>query len=240
MKKHIKTWIYQLAIMAGLFVNTTSCSKSVDNTQAPTPIPSLTTVTDIDGNLYHTITIGTQVWMVENLKTTHYRNGDAIPNVKDSAAWISINTGAYCWSHNDEASYKFPYGALYNWYAVNDTRQLCPPGWHVPNYTEWSTVTAFLGGKNLAGGKMKETGTSHWKAPNDSTTNTSGFTGLPGGWRDGVGSTGPVGYEGFWWSSTKNFSSDSWGIGMIYDDVALQTSTYFNTDGRSVRCIKDL
>jgi uncharacterized protein (TIGR02145 family) len=138
------------------------------------------TVTDIDGNIYHTVTIGTQVWMVENLKTTKYRNGDPIPNVTGNA-WAALTTGAYCWYNNDAATYKATYGALYNWYAVADSRNIAPTGWHVPTDAEWTTLTTFLGGESVAGGKLKETGTNHWTSPNTGATNETGFTALPGG-----------------------------------------------------------
>ena len=120
-----------------------------------------TTVSDIDGNIYHYIVIGTQTWMVENLKTIHYRNGDAIPNVTISLDWDVLVTGAYCWYNNDVPTYKAAYGALYNWYVVNDSRNIAPAGWHVPTDAEWTILIDFLGGESVAGVKLKETGNSH-------------------------------------------------------------------------------
>ena len=139
------------------------------------------TVVDIDGNVYNTVTIGTQVWMVENLKTTKYRNGDAIPNVTGNASWVALSTGAYCWYNNDAATYKATYGALYNWYAVGDSRNIAPSGWHVATDSEWTTLSTFLGGESIAGDKLKEIGTSHWLSPNTGATNSNGFTAFPGG-----------------------------------------------------------
>ena len=122
-------------------------------------------VQDIDGNNYLTVTIGTQIWMAENLRTTKYNDGTAIPLVTDNTTWANLTTPAYCWYNNDAKTNGSTYGALYNWYSVN-TKKLCPTGWHVPNDTEWTTLTTYLGGTAVAGGKLKETGTAHWYSPN--------------------------------------------------------------------------
>ena len=158
-----------------------SCSKKDDpfnqvNNQ------NAATVTDIDGNVYHTVTIGTQTWMVENLKTTRYRNGEAIPNITDNASWAALITCAYC-DYNNIPSNSITYGKLYNWYAVNDSRNIAPMGWHVSTDAEWTTLTTFLGGTSIAGGKLKENGTIHWNSPNVGATNETGFSALPGGYR---------------------------------------------------------
>ena len=196
------------------------------------------TVTDIDGNVYHYIAIGTQTWMVENLKTIHYRNGDPIPNVTGNTEWFALVTGAYCWYNNDAATYKAAYGALYNWFAVAESRNIAPTGWHVATDAEWTTLITFLGGQSMAGGKLKETGTAHWLTPNTGATNSTGFTALPGGYRDS-GSFVDIGSTGNWWSSTG------------YDAIwAESLILYFNYDvanhghglkpyGRSVRCVRD-
>jgi uncharacterized protein (TIGR02145 family) len=135
---------------------------------------------DIDGNEYHTVIIGGQEWMVENLRVTPYRNGDPIPNVSDTTSWRALTTGAYC-SYDNDPSCSAMYGNLYNWYAVNDFRQIAPEGWHVPTYEEWIVLETHLGGDTIAGGKLKESGTEHWRAPNVGGTNESGFSALPGG-----------------------------------------------------------
>lgn len=122
--------------MGALLVLTSSCKKDDNNNNG-------STVKDIDGNVYHTIVIGTQTWMLENLKTTKYSNGDPIPNITDSLTWVSLETGAYCNYNNDENN-SVIYGRLYNWYSVNDSRKLAPVGWHVPNDSEWRTLTDFL------------------------------------------------------------------------------------------------
>ncbi|HZK93940.1 MAG TPA: FISUMP domain-containing protein [Prolixibacteraceae bacterium] len=206
------------------------------------------TVTDIDGNVYNTITIGTQVWMAENLKTTKYRNGDPIPNVTDDDAWSFLNTGAYCWYNNmlqnyDTTTYKATYGGLYNWYAAIDSRNIAPVGWHVPTDAEWTTLTTFLDGVMAAGSKLKETGTSHWQSPNTGATNASGFTALPGGYRDlheyRVGTFFDVGKTGHWWSSTEGSGTSGWFISLYYDIAYYGRGGRDKRDGGSVRCVKD-
>jgi uncharacterized protein (TIGR02145 family) len=177
--------------------------------------------------------------MARNLDVTTYRNGDIIPEVKDSAAWAKLKTGAWCYYKNDPANGKV-YGKLYNWYAVNDPRGLAPEGWHVPTDEEWNTLTKTLGGDEIAGGKMKEMGTEHWGSPNTGATNSSGFTALPGGLRFDVGDFVGIGNRAFWWSITESHPSS-----IMYRYVHL-ASGYLNKDewlggqaGFSVRCVKD-
>lgn len=138
------------------------------------------TVTDVDGNVYQTIGIGSQFWIAENLKTTKYNDGTSIPLVTDNRDWSLLFTPAYCWYNNDEINNKITYGALYNWYTLN-TGKLCPSGWHVPNNTEWAVLASYLGGPEVAGGKMKVPGTDYWNSPNTGATNSSGFSAFPGG-----------------------------------------------------------
>ena len=197
------------------------------------------TVTDIDGNVYHTVTIGTQVWMVENLKTTRYGNGDPIPNITVAASWSALSTGAYSWYNNDATTYKATYGALYNWYAVADSRNIAPTGWHVATDDEWSTLTTFLGGES-AGSTMKETGTSHWLSPNTGTTNSSGFTALPGGYLyyDG-GTFSNVGRYGYWWSNTADGVSFAWYRFLFYGYAYVYRGNLNKQFGFSVRCVRD-
>jgi uncharacterized protein (TIGR02145 family) len=158
--------------------NGTSSASSASNYVTPP-------VTDGDGNVYNTVTIGTQIWMKGNLKTMKFNYGTSIPNVTDNTTWAGLTSAAYCWYNNDAATYKTTYGALYNWYAVdvasNDGKNVCPAGWHIPSDAEWTTLTDYLGGASVAGSKLKETGTTHWLSPNTGATNESGFTALPGG-----------------------------------------------------------
>lgn len=209
--------------------------------------PNLTygTDTDADWNVYKTIKIGTQIWMAENLRTTHFCNGAQIANITDSTVWANYSLDAYCLYNNDTVNITV-YGALYNWYAVN-TGNLCPMGWHVPSQNEWKILASFLGGKDVAGSKLKEAGTTHWLSPNTEATNESGFTALPGGYRGTFGSFLSIRTQVGWWSSTpysinidsalsrglKYNSSKFWGEDSEIGEASVKHL------GLSVRCLKD-
>jgi uncharacterized protein (TIGR02145 family) len=197
------------------------------------------TVKDIDGNVYKTVTIGTQTWMAENMKTTKFNDGSAVPLVTDNNSWYNNSKPGYCWYNNDEANNKVTYGALYNWYAVK-TGKLCPAGWSVPGDSEWKTLSSFLGGDLTAGGKMKEAESEHWSAVNVGATNKSGFTALPAGYRSQKGTPfSGVGDYSYWWSKdTDSIGVQSWGI--MYGDSLLEMSRHDKNLGISVRCIKQL
>lgn len=227
-----KIRIYPLAIV-GALIMLTSCSKKTEDTPPPSPV----TVTDIDGNVYHTVTIGSQVWTVENLKTTKFKDGSSIPLVTDST-WGNLTTPGYCWYNNDAAAHKSTYGALYNWYAVNSGK-LAPQGWHVPSDAEWATLLNYLGGEDVAGIKLKETGTAHWVSPNSAATNVTGFTALPGGGRYGGSEFSEISKSGIMWSSTEYNSGFAWGIGLSYDYDGVDKSYDLKFTGSSVRCIKN-
>jgi uncharacterized protein (TIGR02145 family) len=192
-----------------------------------------TTVTDIDGNIYKIVNIGDQYWMAENLKVTRYRNGDVIPNVTNNNDWRIQNTGAYC-SYGNNASYIETYGLLYNWYVVNDSRNIAPEGWHIPTQSEWQTLINYLGGQQIASGKMKEIGTVHWHSPNIGATNESGFTALPGGYRDRNGSFRELTFLAEFWEKGFEFS---WGL--YSGGTSVSGTVRFNRDGISIRCVKD-
>lgn len=192
-------------------------------------------VTDIDGNVYTTVTIGTQVWMVENLKTTKYNNGIPIPNVTSNSDWGILTSGAYAWYENNQATYKDTYGALYNWYAVN-TGNLCPTGWRVPTDAEWTALTDYVGGASLAGTKLKAT--SGWENGGNGTDDF-GFSARPGGYRDDHGDSDRVGYGGTWWSSTEYSTSNAWGRDMYYNGSNVYRGTGSKSWGFSVRCLRD-
>jgi len=199
------------------------------------------TVLDIDGNVYKTILIGTQTWMAENLKTTKCNDGTSVSNVTDLNAWDALTSPGYCWCLNDASTYKAVYGALYNWYAVN-TGKLCPSGWHVPSYNEWNTLVAYLGGVEVSGGKLKETGISHWVSPNTGATNESGFTALPGSMRDITADFAhgdQIGIYGNWWSSTVMDPVNRYVLGMNNFDASASISNAYYVSGYSVRCLKD-
>jgi uncharacterized protein (TIGR02145 family) len=203
----------------------------------PPDCPS-NTVTDIDGNVYQTVTIGTQVWMASNLKVTHYRNGDSIPNVTDSTVWPNLMTGAYCNYHNDTTLVPL-YGRLYNWYAMADSRLIAPSGWHVPTDTEWQTLVMYLGDSTVAGGKLKETGYTHWFDGNVGATNESGFNGLPGGYRYGTGSCLDMTVSAYFWTSTESAFSYSWARWLSCYAGGVYHITRPKLYGFSVRCVKD-
>ncbi|MCK3682627.1 fibrobacter succinogenes major paralogous domain-containing protein [Maribellus sp. YY47] len=196
-------------------------------------------VIDADGNVYRVITIGTQTWMAENLKTTHYNDGTEIPNITDSNEWVALTSGAYCWYNNDETTYKDTYGALYNWYAVN-TGKLAPTGWHVPTDAEWRVLIDYLGDEREVSGKLKESGITHWANPNFAATNETGFTALPGGYREyQYGAFDGIGNTGFWWSATESVNNSAWYRAMFAVSSIVTTPNYFKGNGFSVRCIRD-
>lgn len=197
------------------------------------------TVTDIDGNTYQPVTICNQTWIKTNLNVSKYRNGDVIPQVTTQTAWSNLTTGAWCYYNNDPAN-GATYGKIYNWYAVNDPRGLAPAGWHIPTDAEWTTLTDCLGGEALAGGKMKETGTTHWTSPNANASNSSGFTGLPGGWRTSTGTFSNIGTHGYWHSETTTFNTFYvWSryLNCNFGDVGRYEDT--KGQGTYVRCLKN-
>ncbi|MEI6089178.1 MAG: fibrobacter succinogenes major paralogous domain-containing protein [bacterium] len=187
---------------------------------------------------YESVTIGTQVWMAKNLDVDHYSNGDPIPEVKDSAQWAKLTTGAWCYNNNDPALGAV-YGKLYNWYAVNDSRGLAPDGWHLPSDEEWTTLSTYLGGDSIAGGKLKEAGTTHWQSPNTGATNETGFSALPGRYRNNGGTFSVIGYYGYWWSSTELDTTNAWNKTLNYYNSRLGRYNSNKEDGFSVRCVKD-
>jgi uncharacterized protein (TIGR02145 family) len=208
--------------------------------------------TDVDGNTYTTVTIGSQVWIKENLKVSKYRNGDPIPTNLDNTSWQNSTTGAYAIYNNDPAN-NTTYGKLYNWYAVADSRNLCPTGWHVPTDGEWKTLEISLGmsaadadwsgGRGEiqnVGGKLKST-SALWAAPNTGATNESGFSGLPGGLRGSDGSYSDIGKVGVWWSSTEYSAPTTAWYRFLFSDYgySYRFGTGFKRDGLSVRCLKD-
>jgi len=195
--------------------------------------------TDGDNNNYTIVQIGTQTWMVENLKTTKYNNGTSIPLVTDNSAWAKLNTHGYCWYNNDDATYKNTYGALYNWFTVH-TAGLAPAGWHLATDAEFTTLTDYLGGESVAGGKLKETGITNWLTPNTGATNESGFSANPGGLRYYDGSYATMGKYSFWWSSTTFNTSSAWARRVYYSHGAVDRYYDLKTHGFSVRCVRDL
>ena len=198
---------------------------------------SVDSLMDIDSNVYKTIRLGNQEWMIENLKVTRYKDGTVIDQITNQLTWSGLTTGAWCWYDNDH-TYDSLYGKLYNWYAVN-SGMLCPTGWHIPSEGEWIFLGEYLGGQALAGVKIKEIGVSNWKSPNTGATNESGFTGVPGGRRSSGGPFNLISDYAFWWSRTVESTSNAIYAYIIFIDTALYRSDIDKTYGLSVRCLKD-
>lgn len=243
MKCFFKTSVI-IILFTGLIQLNYSC-KNKPGAKIPVPAnvsvttQSYGTVNDIEGNEYKTITIGTQTWMIKNLKTTRYTDSTTIPLVTDGAAWAALSTPGCCWYKNDAATFKSTYGALYNEYAVS-TGKLCPRGWHVPTDAEWTALATYLGGENAAGGKLKEAGLTHWVQPNTGATNESGYTALPGGFRFHNGSFFDFGFSGYWWSSTQYSASRAYFRFLYYTDSCIFRFDNLKNNGFSVRCVKNL
>lgn len=238
MKMKNRIWFYLLIVVLILVL---SCRKENDIYTVYlniSPWKVYGRMTDQDGNTYKTIIIGTQTWMAENLKTTKLNDGTTIPFLTDIISWSSLSTPACCWQNNDPAR-KVTYGVLYNWYTIN-TRKLCPYGWHVPSDEEWTVLTDYLGGENVAGGKLKESGFRHWNNPNTGATNETGFSALPGGNRlDGPDALfDNLGEMGCWWTTDFN---ESWASSrLMYDNsIHVQKTFHSKNNGVSVRCIQD-
>ena len=236
-------FFFKLTWLIFLFIILISCSKNPE---------SLTNVTedhmvDIDGNVYQTVKIGNQVWMKENLRVTHYRNGDEIPNVLNDSSWINLTTGAYCTYDNDDSNISI-YGLLYNWHAVGDTRNIAPEGWHVPTDQEGKELEMYLGlSRNEAddkswrgtdeGSKLKAT--SGWN--NDGNgTNISGFSALPNGYRYGyTGAFSNIGSDGYCWSASQSGSLYAWFRNLSYSTSQVRRSSSNRRSGSGVRCVRD-
>ena len=252
----MKKLILALALTSALFSckkETTTPNNSGNNTTDTTKTSNqkLTSgygpnITDVEGNSYKTVYIGTQTWMAENLKVSKYNDGTTIPNVTDNIQWAQLSlwsTGAWAYCNNDAAN-NAKYGKLYNWHVVgSSSKNVCPTGWHVPGDDEWTVLTDYLGGVNVAGGKLKEVGTSSWNSPNREATNTSLFSALPGGSRRYNGDNGAIGISGSWWSSddctVQGSPSIAWYRNISFENGSADRFYNIKEGGFSVRCIKD-
>lgn len=203
-----------------------------------TTAPSTTTVSDIEGNIYSIVTIGTQLWMGENLKTTKFNNGDAIANLVTNSQWSVATQPGWCYYNNDPLNNN-PYGKMYNFFTVADTRNVCPTGWHVPSDAEWTTLENHLGSSSIAGGKMKSTGTQYWMSPNTGATNESGFSALPGGARNFGGIFSGVGSDGGCWSSTEFNTNNAIYRTPFHSDASLYNLNDSKNVGIYIRCVKN-
>jgi len=212
-----------------LFVS--GCTK--DDSDENEPVKN-TDIKDRDGNIYTSVKIGTQTWLVENLKTRTYRNGDSIPTTTRD---VSGETAPkYQWAYdNDQRNVNF-YGRLYTWNVITDSRGICPVGWHVPSDQEWESLKSYLG--TGAGGKLKETGTLHWNPPNTGATNETGFTAVPGGYRSFEGEFVSLGISNYFWSTTPD-NNRSWGQRLFHSDANSERWSFNRQAGVTVRCLKD-
>ncbi|MEZ5197458.1 MAG: fibrobacter succinogenes major paralogous domain-containing protein [Bacteroidales bacterium] len=232
-----KTFISQLMILLILTFLIFACNKDDDENEQTDP--NTGTLLDIDGNSYTIVKIGEQWWMGENLKTTTFRNDENIPEIGGSGDWTSTQTAAYCNSGNDPDKAAI-YGRLYNYYAATDGRKICPDGWHVPTNEEWETLMIFLGGNEVAGGKLKQSGTEYWNSPNAEATNESGFSALPGGVRNAnTGNFEGIGSNGSWWSTTQQSGENALIWGVTFVNGSISNYGIDKNTGLSVRCIKD-
>lgn len=207
------------------------------------------TMRDFDGNAYTTVIIGTQEWTVENLQTTHYADGYPINAITDNATWEADTAGAYAWYSNDRATYGDTYGALYNWYAVNNSHELAyfqkdgvkEDRWRIPTKSDFEILFAYIGGDATAGDKLKEKGNTHWSAGTSETaTDDFGFTMLPGGRRFYTGSTSWIGTHGFLWANTMVSGTNGYGIDFIYNESDADITSWVKNTGLSVRCVRDI
>ena len=196
-------------------------------TQSQTVTFNFIACTDADVNHYSIIKIGTHIWMAENLKTTKYNDGTSILNVTDDNQWSHLTSGASCYDY------------IYNWYAIDDSRKICPVGWHVSTNADWTTLVNYLGSSNVAGGKMKETCSNQWSIPNYGATNESGFSGLPISYRADDGSFSSWGDFAEWWTSIRSSASNALTRYLYYGDAGVGYSDFHKTFGFPVRCVKD-
>jgi uncharacterized protein (TIGR02145 family) len=239
MKKTREFWLYPLILSGMVFLLTHGCKKDEKDHSI---------VKDIDGNVYHTLTIGTKVWMVENLKTTRYRNGDLIPNVTDAYQWDAFTTGAYC-NYDNDVVIGGKYGRLYNWYAVADSRNIAPVGWHVATDDDWTALENYISGNIGNSGSVAKALASQteWRISayvgspgyEPLLNNSSGYTALPGGSRNNNGSFNPLGYLGYWWTATELSSSLTFNRVLVYDYAQVYRVVNYKDYGFSVRCVRD-
>lgn len=239
-----KTLLINLIAIVAILLFVPSCEKDDNATKPNTiinPDGKTGTLTDIEGNIYKIVKIGNQWWMAENLRTTMYNDETSIPLVTDNTNWCYLASPAFCW-YNNQATNSRQYGALYNWYTINSSsnggKNICPTGWHIPSSTEWNTLITELGGENVAGGKLKETGITHWNSPNTGATNESGFTALPGGYRSNNGIPYDLGNYSTFWTSTE-FNEKGASKTILNYSTSVISDSYDKRFGYSVRCIKD-
>nr|WP_255494211.1 fibrobacter succinogenes major paralogous domain-containing protein [Hufsiella ginkgonis] len=197
------------------------------------------TVSDVDGNTYRTVRIGNQLWMAENLRVTHYRDGSAILQLPANEAWRKAEDGAWCDYFNERENGK-TYGHLYNWLAVNDVRGIAPAGWRVPSQEDIAELITYLKGDTIAASGLKEAGAAHWIDAGSNASGDSGFDALPGGYRSGIdGSFHTLKSNGYWWAATRSFELFAWSPRIFGSFADVDRDKSYYTYGFSVRCIKE-
>ena len=194
-------------------------------------------VKDIDGNVYKTIKIGSQIWMAENLATTRFKNGDYIVPIIENNQWSQWHLPA--WTFYPYEKGPNPAGKLYNYYVIESPKGICPTGWHVPSDKEWNKLENYLGGRSIAGGKLKEEGSLFWQEKNEVSTLISGWNALPGGSRFHDGTFFGFGMLGSWWTSTEYGNQQAWSRFIYHFDKDITRNASLKTLGFSIRCIKN-
>lgn len=236
MNIHLKNQISLIGIEVLIVIFSVSCENNYSPVNDYTGLTD--SITDIDGNVYRTTGIGTQIWMAQNLKTTRLNDGTLIPLVTNDSLWTYLNSPGYCWYNNDSIINKNVFGALYNYYTVQ-TGLLCPEGWHVPDESEWERLEKYLGGSEIAGAKLKDYYTFYWSEPNPCLTNRYNFSALPGGKRLTYGIFQDIGDYGLWWTSSNNTAHFAESISMFHESKGLGIIRSLMREGLSVRCIKN-
>ena len=207
-------------------------------------------VTDFDGNSYSTVQIGSQIWMAENLKTTHFADGTAISLITDNTTWANLGDNdtdlAFCYYNNNASGEATTYGALYTWAAAmkgsttESIQGVCPTGWHLPDSTDWNSLSAFLGGDAVSGGKLKEAGTSHWTTPNEGANNESNFSALGSAYRrNDNGTFAGIKTMSYFWTSTSASTSNAYTFKLSYLSATSAKQSMLKSLGASVRCVKN-
>lgn len=235
-------YILYLIFTGFLFISSSPYAQTIFN-------PNLTygKIKDVDGNIYKTIQIGSQTWMAENLKTTKYQNGAPVAYIKDAKKWNKDTSGGWCYYNNDP-SLNISYGKLYNWFVVENEKNICPTGWHIPSDEDWNTLIGYLdydflpdaieSQSSVAGDQLKSTGNTFWKYSNEGT-NTSGFSAIPGAYRTSDGGFTVFNKEGYWWSSTPAYTNFAWYRSLHNKSSSVYRNYLNKTAGFSIRCVKD-
>jgi uncharacterized protein (TIGR02145 family) len=240
-----RVMLYSLGVLAASMQSCTEEEIVPNPPSTPAVVATPGAGVTFDGYTYSTVVYGNgQEWMAENLRSKVYANGDPIAHYSE-VEWSTYGSGIWVHQNNDSLNDN-PYGKLYNWYAVEDSRNVCPTGWHVPTHEEWTELTDYIASDSptyysfqVAGGRMKSTGTQHWQSPNTDATNESLFSGLPGGRCLDNGEFSGTGFAGLWWSSTAIGNHAAYGRSLKYNERTIIDVSQDKEVGFSIRCVKD-